>query len=316
MMQVDKTEQEKMKQRNVNSRLGKNITRDHEEIYNEIEKKVGPTKSCNFGFKKGSKTGVKHEGEQILPIQNFELRNAYKKENGEITIKGDGLQGFCRDCSKRRRRVRLETSRAENVGGYDTYKTKYGKETYECSICKIEKTIEENFKLSPGMECGLHNICNNCSKTYGQSVGDRWIIYRPDGSFKYKKMEANQHDDHIFPLALGGSNEEINHQLLSAKENLQKSSAIHFNDIMDISPLLLSERWRSILVECQESNVEMHILESRLRKAIRDEQEVLYKDELKLKSAFEDYNKQLNLRRNVKRAIEKFRDYCTKVLKL
>lgn len=37
-------------QRFVNKELGKNITKDHKIIYDEIEKKMGkPTKICNFG---------------------------------------------------------------------------------------------------------------------------------------------------------------------------------------------------------------------------------------------------------------------------
>ena len=50
------------KQRLVNKNLGKNITKEHEKIYNEIEKRFGETKKCNFGHIRGSKTGVKHEG--------------------------------------------------------------------------------------------------------------------------------------------------------------------------------------------------------------------------------------------------------------
>ena len=44
------------KQRVVNKNLGKNITKDHSKIYDEIEKRVGETKKCNFGHKRGSKT--------------------------------------------------------------------------------------------------------------------------------------------------------------------------------------------------------------------------------------------------------------------
>ena len=41
---------EKINQRIVNKELGKNITKDHKIIYDEIEKKMGkPTKICNFG---------------------------------------------------------------------------------------------------------------------------------------------------------------------------------------------------------------------------------------------------------------------------
>ena len=61
------------KQRIVNEKLGKNITKDHTKIYEEIEKKIGPNKKCNFGHKIGSKTGIKHEGDCNVRIHNFEF---------------------------------------------------------------------------------------------------------------------------------------------------------------------------------------------------------------------------------------------------
>lgn len=51
------------KQRNVNDNLGRNKIKDHTKIYDEIEKKIGQKKRCNFGHIRGSKTGVKHEGD-------------------------------------------------------------------------------------------------------------------------------------------------------------------------------------------------------------------------------------------------------------
>ena len=306
-----------LKQRTVSETLGRNNTHHHEEIYKEIEKKIGPTLICNFGNTRGSKTGVKHEGSNPIPIRDFELHGVSISPENNIQIKGSGLQGFCKTCSKRRRRARIDMARQENTGGYETYKQKYGKDTHKCSICKIEKSVEDNFKLSPGMECGLHNICNDCSKTYGESVGDRWIIYRPDGNFKYKKLENGQHDDHIFPLACGGSNEEFNHQLLSAKDNLEKSSTIQFNTVHEINPLLLSERWRQILLDGQRENIDIHMLESRLRNAILREQTELYgKTDEELLEYFEQYNRRWNGRKSSERAIQKFRKYCKDIKKL
>jgi len=306
-----------LKTRSVSETLGHNNTHHHEEIYREIERKIGPTVICNFGHIKGSKTGIKHEGPNLIPIRDYELNGASIDSEGKIQIKGTGLQGFCKTCSKRRRRVRLDMSREENTGGYETYKQKYGKDTHKCSLCKIEKIVEENFKLSPGMECGLHNICNDCSRTYGESVGDRWIIYRPDGSFKYKKLGDDQHDDHIFPLACGGSNEEINHQLLSARDNLEKSSTIQYTTVHEINPLLLSERWRPILIDGQKENIDIHMLESRLRNAILREQIELYgKSDEELLEYFEEYNRRWNCRKSSERAIQKFRKYCKDIKKL
>jgi len=120
----------KKKQRSVNKKLGKNITNDHIKIYDEIEKKIGATKRCTFGHKKGSKTGVKHEGCSDVPIREFELRGAYFIENTFIIETGDGLQGFCRRCSQQRRQARIAKERFEKKDKtpkeiYELYKEKY-----------------------------------------------------------------------------------------------------------------------------------------------------------------------------------------------
>ena len=298
----------KKKTREVNELLGKNIKKDHEKIYEEIKKKIGPTKICNFGHTRGSKTGIKHEGGKVLPIECFELKGCkYDEATNSISINGDGLQGFCRNCSKRRRRKRLEQSKKENTGGHQQYINKYG-DTKKCSMCKNELNCM-NFNLSPSMECGLHNVCKECSKTYGESLGDRWIRYLPDGNFKYKKTGKGQHDDHIFPLALGGSNEEINHQLLPSKENLEKSCSLLFKNVHEIDEKLLSERWRHILIKCKEEEQSLVVLESRLKKAIDTEIKQRGKlSDIELKKQFEDYNKKWNCRKDVNRAVNKFRN--------
>ena len=113
------------KQREVSENLGKNITNKHELIYNFIEREIGKTKKCRFGHSRGSCTGVKHEGPEDVMIRNFELCSIEINEKGGVVIKkGDGLQGFCKDCSSRRRRRRLEIARENNKGGYDTYEKK------------------------------------------------------------------------------------------------------------------------------------------------------------------------------------------------
>lgn len=306
------------KQRTVSDKLGKSITSSHEKIYNYIESIIGPTKKCNFGHTRGSKTGVKHEGEINVPIRGFELKGCSINDLNEVVVKdGDGLQGFCRVCSQRRRRKRLDMCREKNSGGYETYEKNYGKTTKCCSYCKEEKEVKDNFKLSPGMECGIHNICIECSKTYGESMGDRLIKYRPDGNFKYKKSGKDQHDDHIFPLAFGGTNDAINHQLISSKENLSKSNTIQFNDVMDINPLLLCERWRHILYQAQLERIDITTFKSRMSKAILDEQKTIYamKDS-DIENVYKDYNKRNNRRVQTKRCVEKFKKYCKEVLKL
>lgn len=102
-----------VKQRIVNKNLGKNIIKDYSLIYNEIENRIGKTKKCTFGHTRGSKTGIKHEGNIDASIRDFELKGAYLI-NYEVIIKnGDGLQGFCRICSQRRRKERINIEKTE-----------------------------------------------------------------------------------------------------------------------------------------------------------------------------------------------------------
>jgi hypothetical protein len=305
-------------QRNVCDKLGKNNTYYHEKIYNFIENKIGKTKSCNFGNKNGSKTGVKHEGARNIPIRNFPLKGCSIDENGEVIIvNGDGLQGFCRDCDSKRRRKRLEMSREKNKEGYDAYEREYGKHTKICSVCKEDKDIRESFKLSLGMECGLHNVCNTCSKKYGESMGDRLIKYRPDGNFTYKKTDIDQHDDHIMPLAYGGTNSEVNHQLLTKAENLKKSSTIPFENVHDIPEMLLCERWRTILHTAKAENISIIEFKSRISFAIMEEQRNLsMMNDEELENVFKSYNSANNKRINTQRAVRKFRIYCKNILNI
>lgn len=321
----------KHKQRTVNIDLGKNITKHHDIIYDEIEKKIGCTKKCNFGHKIGSKTGVKHEGDENVKIRDFELKGVKYDDKNKIVVfdKGsDGLQGFCKICSKRRRKKRLETQKEilknkspEEVHKY--YKDKYGKETKKCSRCNEELNIIE-FNISIGMECGLHNICKKCSLEYGNSVGDRWLIYLPDGTFNYNKNikksissktkdesddENNLiiHDDHIFPISLGGSNNEINHQLLDSKKNISKSNNIDFENIQDIKNEMISERFQHLLM----SSKNIYDLKIKLEKAIYDD--ILLRSKKsndELEKIYDDYCKKYNLRRDIKRAVKKFRKFC------
>jgi hypothetical protein len=76
-----------LKQRTVSETLGHNNTHHHEEIYKEIERKIGPTLICNFGNTRGSKTGVKHEGSNPIPIRDFELHGvSISPENNIIDL--------------------------------------------------------------------------------------------------------------------------------------------------------------------------------------------------------------------------------------
>ena len=195
------------KQRIVSKNLGKNNTKYHMKMYAEIEKRIGKTKKCTFGHIRGSKTGVKHEGSEDVPIREFELMAVFMNQNQEVVIKkGDGLQGFCRDCSKRRRKSRITSEKTQKKDKTrseieDMYKEKYKILTKQCSRCHAKKDLNF-FALSITMECGFHNICQICSYEYSSSISDRWIIYMPDGHYKCTKTEKNQHDDHIFPSSI------------------------------------------------------------------------------------------------------------------
>jgi hypothetical protein len=277
------------KQRAVSTALGKNVIKDHTAIYNEIEKKIGATKKCTFGHTRGSKTGVKHEGSIDVPIREFELRGATINEDNTVTITGgDGLQGFCKVCSTRRRGARINAEKESKQG-------------------KTTETLAE-FNLSISMECGLHNTCKVCMYEYGSSVGDRWIIYMPDGNYKYDKKDKDQHDDHIFPLSLGGSNEQINHQLLSSTENLEKSNDIkHFVSIESINPEMLSSRYRASLSEATDINSLKIILSQYVYKDILERSKL---SDSELLDVYKKYCEKYNLRRDAERAVKKFREYC------
>lgn len=303
-----------VKQRIVNSNLGKNITKDHEQIYEAIEQKIGLTKKCNFGHEKGSKTGVKHEGDKNVNIRNFELRGVkYDEETKKVIFEknSDGLQGFCKDCSKRRRKARITTQEEIHKDKtpkqiYEYYIEKYGKKDKTCSKCKEDLNIEE-FNISSGMECGLHNLCKKCSHDYGNSVGDRWLIYLPDGNYNYNKKDTDFHDDHIFPVSLGGSNNKINHQLLEPTKNISKSNNIEFENINDIDEQMISERFRKILISC----LDINDLKIKLTKAIYDDILVRSKkSDEELEKIYSEYCKKNNLRKDVKRAVKKFRKFC------
>lgn len=304
--------EKKAKQREVSHTLGKNIINNHQKIYDAIEKQLGPMKRCTFGHTRGSKTGVKHEGVLEIPIRDFELRGCCIDDNGEVVIsKGDGLQGFCRNCSKLRRQARITQEKNEKKDkSYeevrDMYIHKYGTNQKKCSRCKENKMLE-HFNLSIGMECGFHNMCKICSYEYGSSVGERWIIYLPDGNFKYNKQGKDIHDDHIFPLSLGGSNEKSNHQLLDSKTNILKSNELQFSSVDTIDPNLLSIRFRYVLQETNDIIELKRILNEKIHEDILKRSKL--SDE-ELKEMYLSYCKEHNMRRNIDRAIRKFRQYC------
>lgn len=289
------------KTRKVNKKLGKNQTKDHDKLYENVREKYGPTKICKgVSCIKHIHTVTGDQCKEELPIRDFPLQ----------TSSSDGLQGRCRTCDRKYRKHRTNKAKKKNQGDvYNNYKNEYGTSTKRCSRCGEEKNIIE-FNKSVGMECGLHNMCMSCSKTYGESVGDRWILYLPDGTFKYTKTAKNQHDDHIMPLAVGGSNEKQNHQLLMRKENLEKSDSIPYDNVCGIPENQISKRLRPILEKCKKMGDSIQEFKSKIRNAIYEEQTIRYNmSEEEHLQYLKDYNTKNNTNRNMKRAHKKFREF-------
>jgi hypothetical protein len=282
------------------SNLGRNQTRNHDALYAAVERRYGPTKTCKgVGCIKHEHTVTKKEENEELSIHNFDLHKTM------------GLQGRCRVCEKKYRRWRTNKSKEKHSKGdvYNNYKYEYGKSTKRCSRCKNEKDIIE-FNKSVGMECGLHNTCKHCSAAYGESTGERWLLYLPDGNFKYDKPEGEWHDDHIMPLAVGGSNEINNHQLLPGPENLAKSDSIPYEHVYDIPENQLCDKWLPILRDSKEKGHSIKKFECKVREAIYMEQTERYnmsdEEHIELLNA---YNKKNNTRKSVERAHKKFKKF-------
>jgi hypothetical protein len=123
-----------------------------------------------------------------------------------------------------------------------------------------------------------------------------------------KKNATGKHDDHIFPLSLGGSNDKVNHQLLDARENLLKSNAItEWSHVQEIDPMLLSERYRDTL---QEASTVLQ-LKQMLSKKVHEDMVVRSRlPDQELLKIYKGYCEKNNLRRNVTRAVKKFREFC------
>ena len=90
-----------MKKQRKTKNLGLNRSKDKEKIYQHIEKVLGiKNKYCARGTsKKKSKYDIVHEGENPLPIRNFNLQYA-SIQDGKIELKGDGLQVYCIPCER------------------------------------------------------------------------------------------------------------------------------------------------------------------------------------------------------------------------
>tara|TARA_X000001036_G_scaffold413361_1_gene427558 strand:- start:683 stop:1063 length:381 start_codon:yes stop_codon:yes gene_type:complete len=119
------------------------------------------------------------------------------------------------------------------------------------------------------------------------------------------------------PLAYGGSNEEVNHQLLPGPENLSKSDTIPYDNVKDIPRELLSERWRPILDEAQKKNHSIQTFKSKIKAAMEKENKELYeKTDQEIRSVFEKYRRDNNRRTSLDRYVSKFRKYCEQMYRI
>jgi hypothetical protein len=309
--------------------LGLNRSKDREKIFQYIEN-VSGIKEKRCGMTNMSKYGFNHTGRNPLPIRNFNLLDV-SIENGKVIIHSkDGLQANCMSCERKYRAGRSKKSRSKysNLTPEeicDEYRKNYTalNGLKKCSRCEQEK-IPEDFPISIGMETGLHNTCKACSKSYSESVGDRWIIYSPDGHevidktdkdfCKVCKLNKNLHKDHIFPIAKGGTDNKENIQILCRKHNLSKSDTVIspiIKSVKDIKEGMICERYKNILDCANKNNWSLINFESMITREVR--KFIIWKCSLsdaKLFDFFEAEKARNNRKHSIEHAIKKFRKYC------
>lgn len=344
-----------MKQRKTTN-LGINHSKDKEKYYLLLENSGIKTKYCSRANPKNntSQYEIIHEGAAELPIREFNLLPSSAKkvlEAGKTLTAGNSLQAYCITCERKYRRGRLdkwsnyysEFSDEEIYIHYavltihnlspnnpeakqitkkyieDEVYIDYGSIVSYCSIEKKEIADPRNFSISRKMDKGLHNVCNDCSRSYTESVGDRWIIFSPDGrntlnkknkSCKVCGVTKNIHKDHIWPIAKGGSDWPENIQFLCDDHNLSKSDKITLDHISDVKPRMISERYREILNKAVQNKQSIKEFESNISKSVIEF--LIFKrdmEDVDLKEFFKLEKKSNNRNHNIDRAVRKYKAF-------
>ena len=311
-----------MKKQRETKNLGINRSRTKEEIYLFIEKKFGKNKRCCRTSSK-NKFGLGHVGENPLPIRNFALlvNKCIFSKNGKIlSCPTIPLQSACIECDKKYRRSRIETARDifKNMSDDEIrkyYVSNYGN-VFKCSVCG-QSMNPINFGISKSMETGLHNQCIKCSKEYSEAVGNRWIVYSPQGRNQVRLQKnnifKNPSKDHIWSLSKGGSDNKENIIFMERGSNSSKSNSIpdQIRYPRDLKKRMLSKRYWPILDEAIKYSWDIKKLDRVLSKAVNDliKSKSMMSD-LELIKFFKKEKAENNTKHNTERAVRKFREYC------
>ena len=299
--------------------LGSNNANKHEQVYEKLKSEGITLKKCNRSVHEPHvKYGFVHEGKNPLPVEEFNLQSTSK----------DGLQPNCKNCEKKFRRGRIEKNisfyaKMTDKEIYANYFKKYGLKYKTCGRCSKEK-LPDDFPISRTMESGLHNMCLDCSENYRESVSSRWIVYTPDGHTVNKPLEAKfcvkcgckeikkLQFDHMWPIAKGGSDNVENLQVLCQKCNLAKKTDVsEFISINKIKKEQICLRYHNILFNAQKKNLSIRDFEIQISAEVQNH--LNYKCSLSdegLLEYFEEHKKNNNRKFSIKRAVDKYRNYC------
>jgi hypothetical protein len=300
-------------------------------------KKVGGVvkAKCSRGLSK-NKYNHTHKGDRWLPIRDF-----------AIALGSDTkLQAACRVCDHNYRvlgRSNANRSKFEGKSAAEIramYRKNYpgagGKKTCSraysggCLHPSGPDLAAEEFNISRGMETGLHNHCKVCAKASSGAVGDRFLHFLPDGKVLNhqrpkalsncamypnkggKRCSGVLHDDHIWPLAVGGSDRPINHQWLCETHNQTKSSSVDasLKTVSQIKPNMMSDRFHTTLAAAKSKKTDIALFHQEMRgKMTKERTERAAMSDRSLRKIFTDWKQKNNRKHNVERAIKKAKEF-------